>query len=923
MKTLQQLLRAGASTVWNLLLWTAWLGLALLLVVQVYIASSNELTLPDFVLRRLEDRLAESGVKIEFKRTAFDPTGRILLQDVRVTLPPFAEPVLTAHALYAHLNPGILFGGRLEPREFRVMGASIFIPAMLSRTGQTEEIISNLEATVTPESRSYVVHQLNGRAAGVDVSAHGMVPIPKSPGGTPDLTALLAKQFPAICRQATTWASRLSAFDQPSVDLELTTSDAGTMVVNATLLARSARIEAPVAVEARSVRVATRALLLADASTSQIEVTADEIKLPFDTTARRLRGQVLGGLESGPNFKFDPREAELSLDAVSSHGFAAEALSAQLLPRSWPQLEANIVAALAGAPLGVHSRVDLKTGTGRIDFRGEISPLLLVPLSELLGVDVRRFYDWEEMFCHAGAVQLGPNWKFNHLSANVDIPRSLAYGIRMEDGHAQVEFDGKRFYSPGAFARIGENFASATYDHDLATQRYRFLLDGQLRPLDISAWFRPWWSNFFDQLDFTAAPPVASVDVQGVWREGRDSAVFVRAEVKNPVVRGTRFDDLSTRLFIRPGFFDGLMVHTTAGPARADGKFTLELDPDSHDLQQFDLALDSTLPLATVAQVIGRDNAQFLDPFQVESPPTVNLRGRFEGAAGPKGAHQTVDATIRTTGTFHYLDFPVHDASFGLKIRDQTVDVDNIAARFASGAVTGKARVWDENKKRRVGFDFAIHDASLGDGVSALQAFFARRRGEPPPPPGKFVQEKANVRVELDASAEGEYGEPFTYHGAGNVVLRGAEIGAVPLFGSLSELLKFTNLRFTEARGTFKIDGPKLNFSDVTLRGANSAIDGHGIYALDAQVLDFNAKVFPFQESNNVVKSVVGAVLAPLSNALEVKLTGSLEKPEWRFALLSGLSEPAAGTEKAEQAPAQPGPNPLNATEDKSLGPPK
>jgi hypothetical protein len=261
----------------------------------------------------------------------------------------------------------------------------------------------------------------------------------------------------------------------------------------------------------------------------------------------------------------------------------------------------------------------------------------------------------------------------------------------------------------------------------------------------------------------------------------------------------------------------------------------------------------------------------------------------------------------------------VHDASFGLRIRDSSIEVDGVNARFGGGSVNGRARVWNEGEQRRVGFDFSVKDASLGEGVTTLQAFFARRRGEPPPPPGKFVQEKANVRVDLDVSAEGEYRSAFSYQGAGNAVLRGAEIGAVPLFGALSDLLPFTTLRFTDARGTFKIDGPKIVFSEVTLRGANSTIDGHGVYALDAQVLDFNAKVFPFQESENLIKSVVGAVLSPLSNAMEVKLSGSLEKPDWRFALLSPDVPGAVTAERAESSDAVPAQIPRKPSENNVL----
>jgi hypothetical protein len=180
------------------------------------------------------------------------------------------------------------------------------------------------------------------------------------------------------------------------------------------------------------------------------------------------------------------------------------------------------------------------------------------------------------------------------------------------------------------------------------------------------------------------------------------------------------------------------------------------------------------------------------------------------------------------------------------------------------------------------------------------------------------VQERASVRIDVAASAEGAYDNFLSFRGDGNAVLQGAGLGEVPLLGLLSELFTFTSLRFTDARGNFKIDGAKLIFPKIELRGANSAIDGHGDFTLDRNDLNFNAKVFPFQESGNVFKSVVGAVLTPLSAALEVKLTGTLDKPKWAFVmgpsnLLRSLTE-GGGDPSRAPAPApgaHPGPVPF------------
>jgi hypothetical protein len=62
--------------------------------------------------------------------------------------------------------------------------------------------------------------------------------------------------------------------------------------------------------------------------------------------------------------------------------------------------------------------------------------------------------------------------------------------------------------------------------------------------------------------------------------------------------------------------------------------------------------------------------------------------------------------------------------------------------------------------------------------------------------------------------------------------------------------------------------------------------------------MDFNARVYPFQESKSILQNVVGVVLIPLSTMLEVKLTGALNQPKWAFVIgptnfFRSLSQPA------------------------------
>ncbi|HEY4990396.1 MAG TPA: hypothetical protein VII09_11340, partial [Opitutaceae bacterium] len=103
------------------------------------------------------------------------------------------------------------------------------------------------------------------------------------------------------------------------------------------------------------------------------------------------------------------------------------------------------------------------------------------------------------------------------------------------------------------------------------------------------------------------------------------------------------------------------------------------------------------------------------------------------------------------------------------------------------------------------------------------------------------------------------------------------------LLGGLSRVLKFPELRFTQARTSFKIENAGLNFPDMSVIGANSAIRAKGTYAIDKRQLDFSVTIYPFMESKSLLQ-IFNAISAPLSAVLRVKLSGSIDKPTWRLA---------------------------------------
>ncbi|MBL9187424.1 MAG: hypothetical protein JNK23_08110 [Opitutaceae bacterium] len=879
-----------ASWVGLFALWTVWLALVLLLAAQIYVVTAREVAVPGFVLRSLEDRLDRSGFRAKFGRTAFDLSGRLYADNVALSLPPFAEPLVTARSVFVRLDPLLLAIGLVEPREIRLSGVAVAAPAMLSPTGRVEELLSDLDVTLEPERGAVVVRQFSGRLAGLTLTAHGKLALggftPARSSGE-NLAATIGKNLPRWSRQALALVEALGRCEAPALDLEFSPSPGGSAAIRLRALARVARLPGPAAAEAHALEISTRIVLFGEAPPSHIDAAAAELRLPGGILARGVQARLLGRLRLD-DAGFDLRELLFTADSVAAEGATATALSARLLPRPLPAVAVTATARILGAPLGVQAEADLETRRGTARFAGAISPGVLDVISARTGAEVRRFFDFDSLAIERGEVRFGPGGKFEHLTARVAVPVVRAYGVTMTDGRVLAELEPGKFHAPEAFARIGENFARGSYQHNLATHEHRFLLSGRLRPLAISGWFRSgWWERFFQQFDFTAAPPEADVDVRGVWRQGWQSRVFVFADSAQPVIRGAGLDRVRTRLFIRPGFIDSLELLATRGEGRATGRFTHTADTAAAEWRTVDIAFDSTLELPTIAQILGPPIADFFQPFQLAQAPTARVEGRFAHPAAPGGAATKLKIAARSMGEFRFHGFPLQDVAFNATIDADKLNIDDMRGLFAGGRVTGHARAWGTGEQRRLAFDVALGDASLGPLVTGVNAFFAARRGVPPAAPGKFVQDKAGVHVDLAAKAEGGINDALSYRGTGTGLLRGASLGEVPLLGALSGLFTFTALRFNEARGDFNIEGARLVFPKITLRGANSAIDGSGTYSLERRELDFNAKIFPFQESGNVIKSVVGAVLTPLSNAFEVRLTGPLDKPEWSLANFS------------------------------------
>ncbi len=864
----------------------------MLLALQLYVLAARQFPVPAFLLRAIESRLAIAQLTVHFRSAIFDPSGRLLAEDVRLESRAYAEPVFTARAVYVRLDPWALLAGHFDPREICVTQASLFVPAMLSPTGRAEAFVSdgNFTAYFAPRQRALKLAQFNCRIGNLVVTARGGLHLPEvasptAPGMRP-LAEFIAQNYPQFSRQLARLDDALASFDEPQLQVELTPSDARGALVTAVFNARAFHRETPWPMRATELRATARMPLLGRAAApASLELNAADFFLPTRANTQAVDVQVQGVVWPD-QLHFMPRAIDFSAATFGGWSVQGTDLLAHLTPGPLPGVQAEIAGIIAGTPVSLHGHADLKTQNASVGFDVAVGPALLAQVSARMHSHFSAMLSFASPIALHGDAELADGWRLAGLSTYFEAKQVTVKGVPVDAARGWADLRGHDLNVTDVILHQHDNFASGSYSMNTATLYYRFLLHGRLRPLEIASWFHPEWAVFWQDFSFPTVPPEGDADAQGTWGPSSDrSDVFVFADAASPVVHGVPFDRVRAILHIVDGnYYDAREVLLVRGARTARGHFTRLIDPVKNTWSRMEFDATSNLDLTEGARIFGQDGEDFIAPFKFAQPPTVHATGVLESPAAPGGEHKLVQIVVASSGLFQLYDFPLNDVSFDATLRDDDIDLPRIDAAFSEGTLRGWAFLTGPDATRRMHFDFHLANASLGHAITTVDDFLAKQENQPPDPPTQFIQRAADIRFDLAAAAVGLYHDPLSFTGRGTTSLAGSELGQIHLLGLLSPLFPPASLRFTDAQASFAIQQKKLSFPGVNVTGANSTVKATGDYWLDKKTLDFNAKVYPFGETKFLPGELLGKFLTPVSMLAEVKLTGTLDQPKWAFA---------------------------------------
>ena len=897
--------------------WSLWTLLIAALGIQAWIAVRHEIVLPGPLLRIVERHLSTPSYRVTLGHAAFDPSGNLVIQGLEIELPGFEGPVLRAGQIQTRLDPWGLFVGHPNAHRLAVTGAEILYPSQLSPTGRPEAIVHNLDAVLRFEGNRVEIDALSGMAGPVALSAHGAIalaPLRGPPSATSagfDAARAVGATI-SFLRKAANITPKLDALKGARLDLRLFPSPVAGALVDADFSASRLEIVTPHPVETGPFHLTTRFPLAGRVSARVIA----RLRLGSLSTAEGSTGGVTARLVAtwSPHaHTFVPLRADLSAVGIRFMDTDVDALELSARPAPLPAIAFEAQASVADARLAAQGTIIPSLRSGSFTFDAVAGNGLEALVSKRIHRDLGRFVTFSRPGHASGSVRLLPGGKLASAQAWVDVHHLVAHEVPLDRISGHVWFDGHTFLADHAVVLQGDNVARGSYEMDVKTHDFRFLLSGFLRPPDIEGWFKPWWPALWKNFAFPTAAPAANIDIQGRWRFPALTTVFVGVDARNPVVREVPFDEVHTRVYSHGHDVDALSVNALRKEGSVRGWFTRTFDMDKSEWQSIDFDMTTSVDLAECARIIHKVGPEILAPFRFEHPPEVHAKGHIDGPAAPGGPNENVSFDVHSSGGFAFRGFPLRDVSFAGSMKNRRVDLHELKAGFAGGKAEAKLSVVPEGSLRKVEVQASLSGAKLGKIIESVEAYAAITRKNSVLPKASKEERASNASLDANVRAEGILGDPYSYHGTGTAQLSGSELGHVRLFGDLSELLKFTSLRFTTAKTTFKLAGPMIDFQSVRVTGHNSAIDAHGTYSLKTKTLDFKAQVWPFEQSDGLVRGAVGLVLSPLTVFLEVKLGGTLAKPSWSFLYspFRMLNEPDA-SDVTPHAPAPPTKAPMD-----------
>lgn len=540
---------------------------------------------------------------------------------------------------------------------------------------------------------------------------------------------------------------------------------------------------------------------------------------------------------------------------------------------------------------------DIKEGSCQVKGSGFFSPENIYELPALKSVsELQRIRFYDTPYWRFSAV-FGASMAFEQCDLFIDTRSMDLRGVPLDGLSLRAQVTPKELRVYDVDLTNKEFTVKGSYTHEIETLKYRFLLEGGIRPDIINDWMFDWWVDLWAQFEFNEALPVANMDIQGQWGSPEKRFIYGSATVQACRYHDAYIHGCDLTVFSRPYYlrlYDFKIRDAIGGQAHLDVQWVYH--PVYSDPYMLLIQGEGTLALDAIGKALGGDIEQVIMPFNASASPSVKVDGIVFGIDSPLRGLDYIDVTVSFPASLTYHGVPLDWLSGYASKRHGHIGIHELEFGLAKGIGSGAILIQTMDVKDRLTFNLEIKDAGYDSFLTVLPSL--KGLGVSPDdvdlPVAEIVEDKVKTPVggfiDVNVSGTGFVGDFNSFNMDGGFYVRDAALGELSIFGPLSGVLEKVFLRFSrldlnQMQGSFYASDNKIRIEKMDIEGPAAKMEGKGAYSVDTDLLDFSFSVHLLGATRVPIFSQVINFIDPVSKIFRVRLTGPFSDPQWNVVL--------------------------------------
>jgi hypothetical protein len=396
-----------------------------------------------------------------------------------------------------------------------------------------------------------------------------------------------------------------------------------------------------------------------------------------------------------------------------------------------------------------------------------------------------------------------------------------------------------------------------------APNDFRLNIDSTLSPEAVRPLFPPQANEFFGEWQWQRSPTIR-MTIRGTDRNPANWHGDGTVALGRTRFRGTWMNSANCRIRFADGALSCEDFHVTRNEGAGSGSFTYDFK--KHEVRISNIR--SSLYPAEAIYWIDPKTEKTVAPYKFRRPPNVIANGVYQFRGGK---NTRLEIKVDGPGGMEYVflgkTLPFDRVSARLLFTSDRLQISDLRADLFAGTVRGNADI-----------SLAANNPKYRATLSVTDINFPRLTDL------YYNYKTAQGLLHGTYEFTGLGSDSRTMRGSGKVDVSNGDVFAIPIFGPLSGILNkiVPGSGYSIARhatANFTVENGVIHTDDFEAAGALFSMLGHGdIHFLDDK-LDFNLRLD---------MRGPGILLTPMYKLFEYAGTGSLKKPDWHPAVLSG-----------------------------------